>query len=99
MKNEANFDTADEIDSEDSYEDWEFDYTNNAVHEFLEETILPAIENFDFNHNDENYVPGVASFTLFTRMINILLENGWTADELKNAVDEFSNMSYFESLH
>lgn len=99
MKNEPNADIADDLDAADSYEDWEFDYTNDVVHEFLEETIIPMVESFDFNQNDENYVPGVACFTLFTRMINILLENGWTAEELKNAVEEFAVLGHADSIH
>lgn len=74
------------------YEDWEFDYTNSMVEEFLEQDIIPKLETFDFNNPDENYVPGVACFTLYTRMIEILSENGWTQDELKNAIDDFGNI-------
>ena len=91
---------ANEIVSEDEtpYEDWEFDYTNNMVEEFLEEDILPKVEKFDFENKDENYVPGVACFTLYTRMIEVLSENGWTTEELKKAVDDFGN-AVFGPIH
>lgn len=74
------------------YEDWEFDYTNNMVEEFLEEKIIPELDRFDFENKDENYVPGVASFTLFTRMIETLIETGWSKEELKQAIDDFGNI-------
>jgi hypothetical protein len=90
MKNQEN-DITSEVD-EAGYEDWEFDYTNNIVEEFLEDDILPRVEKFDFENEDENYVPGVACFTLYTRMIEILIDNGWTQEELKNAVDEFGQV-------
>lgn len=91
MKNENN-EINTEVD-ESHYEDWEFDYTNNVVEEFLNDKILPALESFDFENNDENYVPGVASFTLFTRIIELLVENGWTADELKQTIEDFGTIA------
>lgn len=81
------------------YEDWEFEYTNNLVEEFLEETVIPLMENFDFAKDDENYIPGVASFTLFTRLVEMLTENGWNVEQLKNTVEEFGNQSNFETKH
>lgn len=81
------------------YEDWEFEYTNNLVDEFLEGTVIPLMENFDFAKDDENYIPGVASFTLFTRLVEILTDNGWDVEHLKHTVEEFSNQSNFETKH
>lgn len=98
MKTESNDLNDLEVDDYE-YEDWEFDYTNNLVEEFLESTVMPLMENFDFPTDDENYIPGVASFTLFTRLVSILSENGWDAEQLKNTVDEFCNESNFETKH
>lgn len=75
------------------YEDWEFDYTNNMVEEFLDNEIMPSLEKFDFENRDENYVPGVASFTLYTRLIELLIENGWTPDDLKEAINDFGSIA------
>jgi uncharacterized UBP type Zn finger protein len=80
-----------------TYEDWEFDYTHHIAEEFLDDDILPKLEKFDFENNDENYVPGMACFTLYTRMIEILVDNGWSPEELKKAIDDFGNM--VEVLH
>lgn len=88
MKNENN-----EIDvDEHQHEEWEFDYTSNMVEEFLEDNILPTLEKFDFYNKDENYVSGMACFTLYTRLIEILVDNGWSEEDLKKAVDDFGNM-------
>lgn len=81
------------------YEDWEFEHTNNVVDQFLNEYLVPDLEKFDFQNNDENYIPGVACFTLFTMLIDILTQNGWTPEELKSTVDDFSNQSSFEVIH
>lgn len=96
MKNENN-EIIVEVD-ESHYEDWEFDYTNNIVEEFLSTEIVPVLEKFDFQNKDENYVPGVASFTLYTRLIELLVENGWTSEELKEAINDFGNIP-LGSLH
>lgn len=92
MKNESNQFTDTEVD-EHNYEEWEFDYTSNIVEAFLEDDVLPKLEKFDFENDDENYVHGMACFTLYTRLIEILVESGWTKDDLKKAVDEFGDFA------
>jgi hypothetical protein len=69
------------------------DKSNEAASEFLDDTIFPLM--YDFEHGDnEEYIPGVASFMLYTHLIEYLSENGWTANELKQAVDEFANQFF-----
>jgi hypothetical protein len=96
MKNETNEVSADVDDA--VYEDWEFDYTSNIVDEFLEDDVLPKLQSFDFDNRDENYVQGMASFTLFTRLIEILVDSGWEIEDLKKAVDDFA-LPLTETLH
>lgn len=90
MKNENN-EIGSEVDDS-HYEDWEFDYTSNVVDEFLETETLPKLMAFDYQNSDENYIPGVASFTLYTKLIELLIENGWSVEELKQAIDDFGNI-------
>lgn len=97
MKNENNEIGTETAES--SYEDWEFDYTNNVVEEFLGNEVLPKLEKFDFENSDENYVPGVASFTLYTVLIEWLIQNGWNHEELKQAIDDFGSESLGNTLH
>jgi hypothetical protein len=92
MKNETNQFTDIDVD-EHNYEEWEFDYTSNIVEAFLEDDVLPKLEAFDFENNDENYVQGMACFTLYTRLIEILIESGWTKDDLKKAIDDFGDFA------
>lgn len=93
MKNQENAVENQEIDENSEFEDWEMDYTMDMVMEFLDETVVPMVAEFDFENEDENYVPGVATFTLFTKLVAVLNENGWSSEDLKRAIDEFELVS------
>ena len=85
---------------DDSPEDWQIDKSNELASEFLNNDIIPQIDEFEFENEDEHYVPGVASFMLYIKLIEHLSKNGWTLDELKQAVDEFSlEHGYNNTLH
>ena len=97
MKNVAEL----SVDTEDDTpEDWQIDKSNELATEFLDKEVIPLIDDFEFENDDEHYVPGVASFMLYIKLIEHLSTNGWTLDELKQAVDEFSlEHGYNNTLH
>lgn len=84
---------------EDTPEDWQIDKSNELASEFLENDIIPMMDEFEFENSDEHYVPGVASFMLYIKLIEHLSKNGWTLDELKHAVEEFSTEEWSKTLH
>lgn len=88
-----------EVDDSEEYEDWQFDYTNDTADNFLNEYLIPELISFDFNNEDENYISGVASFCLFTGLIEILTEHGWSESELVQVVKDFSNQAAFSTIH
>ena len=100
MKNQENVEpVTEDADGEGGHEEWEFEYTQELVEDFLESEIIPALYTFDFNNHDENYIQGVASYALFAKLIMILLESGWTPEDMKYAIDEFATLGTNEILH
>jgi hypothetical protein len=83
----SDFEADDEITEE------ALDASNEAATEFLEEIILPLLDQFESENDNENYVSGVASFMLYANLIEHLTESGWSTEELKKAIDEFSTES------
>ena len=84
---------------EESQEQWELSKSNEAASEFLEEVIIPLVDQFEFENEEEHYIPGVASFLLYIRLVESLSQNGWTVEELKQAVDEFSSEDMSNYIH
>lgn len=80
-------------------EDWEFEYANEIVEEFLEKAIIPALYAFDFQNEDEHYIPGLALYTLFAKIVTMLGDQGWTEDQLTSAISEFLLISDDHSDH
>jgi len=72
---------------EDSYEDWQYEYSLTKAENFLENFLEPELDEFDFESIDKNYVEGVATFLMFSRLISVLGEMGYTAEELKEQID------------
>lgn len=87
------------VEDEESQEQWELSKSNEAASEFLEEVIIPLVDQFEFENEEEHYIPGVASFLLYIRLVESLSQNGWSIEELKQAVDEFSSEDMSNYIH
>jgi hypothetical protein len=99
MKPEANFDD-EELLEVDEYDDEQYESSTATAAAFVDETILPLIDQFDYENPDPEYVPGCATFGLFTRVVGILAESGFTPEELKATIDDFvSPSAQGETLH
>lgn len=88
MKQELQIDIED--DSEvDEYEDFQYEMSNEMAHSFINDHIFPVVMEFDYNNPNEDYVPGVAIFGLFYKLVETLLIEGFDSDQLKEVIDEF----------
>jgi hypothetical protein len=88
-----NFLASDDMNCDDDITEELLDKSNEAATEFLDNTIFPLMDDFESNNDNPDYVPGIASFMLYVYLIEHLSENGWSADELKQTIDEFSSES------
>lgn len=83
----------------DEYDDFQYEITTDLAGQFVEETIIPMLEDFDYNNPVEDYIPGVASFGLYIRLVKNLLNDGFTQDQLKEVVDEYTINDGSEIVH
>ena len=84
---------------DDEYSEEQYEFSYEMANDYVRETLLPDLLKFDLENEDEDYVPGTALFTAFIQMASILLENGFTPDQLKEAVDEFEVVSTGMTIH
>lgn len=83
----------------DEYDDYQYDITAELSTEFIDATLMPMLDEFDYNNPSEDYVPGMATFGMFTKLIQVLLEEGFTPDQLKESVDEFTVVVVDGTIH
>lgn len=86
-------------DHEDSYEDWQYEYSLIRAENFIEDFLIPDLDEFDFESTDKNYVEGVATFMMFCKLISILGDMGYTAQDLKEQIDLHIDSNSNITLH
>jgi hypothetical protein len=83
----------------DCYDDEQYELSSEVAQIFVDKHLIPQLEEFDFNNPDEDYVPGMATFAMFTTLIMHLVSNGWAVSELQTAVEEASNLAVNDTVH
>lgn len=96
MKTEQTIETECEVDE---YDDYQYELTTELAHDFIDETVMPMLEEFDFHNPSEDYIPGVATFGLFIRVVGSLLLEGFTNEQLKEVIDDFSVENIDDIVH
>jgi hypothetical protein len=96
MKPEISAETEIEIDE---YEDYQYEESTEMADQFVDEEIIPLLAKFDYDNPEEDYVPGVATFNLYTKLVNILIQEGFEAETLKEVIDEFALMCIDDTVH
>jgi uncharacterized protein YciU (UPF0263 family) len=88
---------ADEV--TDDSEDYQCDVSFELSIQFIDDVVLPLIDEFDNNNEDEDFIPGYAAYTLYTKLTNQLLCDGYSKDDLKQVIDDFATQHLFEHIH
>lgn len=99
MKQAENLTLDDDLEGASEHEDWEFEYTQNIAEEFLDQELMPALDYFDYHNPDENYVNGMATFSLFIKLAIKLNEEGYSVEDLKTALDDTLALINTEIVH
>lgn len=84
---------------EGDYEDWQYDLSTDLAMKFVRENLLPALVQFDHDHPEANYIPGVATYIAFTHIAQDLVDQGFTIEELTSIVQESADTSPDRVLH
>ena len=98
-KTEVVEDTELDWEEDEEYTEDQYEFSCELANEYVNETLLPDLMKFDLENDDEDYVPGTALFTAFAQMASILLENGFTPDQLHDVVDEFEVANTGMTIH
>ena len=98
-KTEIVEDTELDWEEDDEYSEDQYEYSYEMANDYVSDTLLPDLMKFDLENEDEDYVPGTALFTAFVQMASILLENGFTPEQLKDVVDEFEVANTGMTIH
>lgn len=85
--------------SEDSYEDWQYEQSGTMASEFIESVVMPLVNEFDFGNDDEDYIYGTATFGLFIELIPLLGQLGYTKEDLTDQVSLYLNYVTNKTLH
>jgi hypothetical protein len=71
----------------------------DMAREFISEVISPALDTFEYENDDEEYVSGTTTHGLFINMIQRLCEMGYTEKDLKREIKLYANTSIGEIVH
>lgn len=83
----------------DEYDDYQHEISNDLANHFVEQELLPILEDFDYRNQCGEYIPGVATFCLFAKLLIQFLNEGYTVEELKSIVDDFSELCVDGPVH
>lgn len=85
--------------SEEEKEIWQFVHSVELAEDFLTETLLPQLDDFETDNEDSDYVFGAAMHGLFIEMIMRLGAMGYTEKELRKEIKTWINSSTGQTLH
>jgi len=85
--------------TEDDYEDWQYEHSAVVSSDFIEDTIIPLLDDFELNNEDDEYIVGIATYGLFVTMVQRLGQMGYTEKDLKKEIKVFLNSSLGEQVH
>ena len=67
--------------------------------DFIYDTLLPLLEEFENDNDDPEYIPGVATHGLFVALIQELADLGYTQRDLNKDIKTSMNTSVGEVVH
>ena len=67
--------------------------------DFIYETLLPLLDEFENDNDDPEYIPGVATHGLFVALIQELADLGYTQKDLNKEIKTYMNTSIGEVVH
>jgi hypothetical protein len=97
MKMDQEFEFEDDLDDE--YDESQYEFSYDLSEDFLLEEVIPTLLDFDFNNANEDYIPGVATFGLYARLIDVLLTEGFTKEQLHEIIEECQSTIIDSTVH
>ena len=67
--------------------------------DFIYDTLLPLLDEFENDNDDPEYIPGIATHGLFVALIQELADLGYTEKDLRKEIKTYMNTSVGEVVH
>ena len=67
--------------------------------DFIYDTLLPLLDEFENDNDDPDYIPGIATHGLFVALIQELADLGYTEKDLRKEIKTYMNTSVGEIVH
>ena len=67
--------------------------------DFIYDTLLPLLDEFENDNDDPDYIPGIATHGLFVALIQELADLGYTEKDLRKEIKTYRNTSLGEVVH
>ena len=67
--------------------------------DFIYDTLLPLLDDFENDNDDPDYIPGIATHGLFVALIQELADLGYTQKDLNKEIKTYMNTSVGEVVH
>jgi len=67
--------------------------------DFIYETLLPLLDEFENDNDDPEYISGIATHGLFVALIQELADLGYTEKDLRKEIKTYMNTSLGEVVH
>ena len=67
--------------------------------DFIYDTLLPLLDEFENDNDDPEYIPGIATHGLFVALIQELADLGYTEKDLRKEIKTYMNTSVGEIVH
>lgn len=67
--------------------------------EFINDVLLPQLDEFENENDDPDYMTGMATHGLFVELIQRMAEMGYTARDLRREIKIYLTESFGETLH
>lgn len=84
---------------EEVYEEWQYEESGKKASEFLETVLMPVLQEFDYDNEDENYIYGTATFGLFIELVPLLSHLGYSKEDLIDQVAQYIDFVENRTLH
>ena len=67
--------------------------------DFIYDTLLQLLDDFENDNDDPDYIPGIATHGLFVALIQELADLGYTEKDLRKEIKTYMNTSLGEVVH
>lgn len=84
---------------EEVYEDWQYEESGLKASDFIENVLMPALQEFDYGNEDENYIYGTATFGMFMELVPLLAQLGYSKEDLIEQITQYIDFVENRTLH